>query len=183
MNKPEIRTVKIPLHNYLSTKEVELFHQIAGQCEECFLILRELARESGECCPITLYSQVLNNELEDLALLTPQIIIVIARKACRNVFGTRSKVKTLGKEIPINRCILKIVENRFMIFNLHPYKVCCKFDFPTNFTQKYKFHERDFLWGNIDVQNRELPLTLSYHVKEMKEEFPLFYSNQVRVTL
>lgn len=176
----QIRTVKIPLEHYLSQKEIDIFTQIAEQCEECFLRLKELAKSRGECCPITLYSQIIKNELEDLTLLTPQIIISIARKACRHVFASRSRVKEIEKSIPINRCILKVLEDRSLMFNFQPMKICCKFEFPKSFSEKYKFNERDFLWGNVSVAKEGILLNLVYNVKELKTEFPLFFLSKIK---
>lgn len=179
----QIRTVKIPLEHYLSDKEIKLFGQIAEQCKECFLRLKELAKSSGECCPITLYSQVIKNELEDLNLLTPQIAISIARKACRHVFASRSRIKEMEMEIPVNRCILKILEDRSLMFNFQPSKICCQFAFPKSFTEKYKFNERDFLWGNVNIVKEGVVLSLVYNVKELKTEFPLFFLSKIKETV
>lgn len=174
MNQKQIRTVKVPLGHYLNQKEILLFKKIASECEECFVRLKELAKSSGECCPITLYSQILKNELEDLNLLTPQMIISIARKACRHVFSPRSQIKEIKMQIPINRCIMKVFEDRSLVFNFQPMKICCKFQFPKSFTEKYKFNDRDFLWGNIDIAD-EIVLNLVYEVKELQTEYPLFF--------
>lgn len=174
MNQKQIRTVKIPLGHYLTQKEILLFKKIANQCEECFIRLKELAKESGECCPITLYSQILKNELEDLNLLTPQMIISITRKACRYVFSPRSRIKEMERQIPINRCIMKIFEGQSLVFNFQPFKVCCKFQFPKSFTERYKFNDRDFLWGTVDIVDG-IVLNLVYEVRELQMEYPLFF--------
>lgn len=182
MKDSNIRSVKIDLTPHLSLQNIAFLKRAAEEAREAYRRLEYLAEKHGECCPVTVLSQIVQNSLEDLTTLTRDTIFTLARKACRTLFADRATVKFDETKLilPMNKKSLSLgVKELKMTFKNGV--IFCDYQFPTHFRAKYAFSRKDFEFGEIEIIPFKhvvcdaVYLKLGYEVTEAREAYPLFH--------
>lgn len=186
MKEENIRSLHIPIHYNLSTKEKRLIINTALEAAQAYSILSELAKETGECCHFTLLGELGGMELlENLHFLNKKLIYPIARRACRHLYAERSTGFSYPDGVlgfPVRDNVLKFC-GEFVKLALPAETIVCKFNYPYEFAKKYKFNIRDYLFADVlieDVLNKQsekyekISLRMGYSVEEAQSAYPLF---------